>query len=146
MPHIFVRSEMNERDVQRVFAGASTYLDFHQSIDQNRSHLYRELAKVFSLKVMNDLTHSPRYSLPQYGQYSQPAHRDTHRDTATRSAGWKTYRISAPSYVVLNALETCGYKVVAASSTAIRTQYMWTLQGPVDREVDPVDQPSSVYF
>ena len=41
-----------------------------------------------------------------------------------------------PPTVVLNALETCDYKVVAASTTPIGTLYMWTLQGPVDREVD----------
>lgn len=54
------------------------------------------------------------------------------------SPGWKTYYTSAPAYVVLNALETCDYKVVAASScsTPSGSEYMWTLQGPVDREVD----------
>ena len=42
-----------------------------------------------------------------------------------------------PAYVVLNALETCGYKVVAASSIPNGSaEYMWTLQGPVDWEVD----------
>ena len=49
--------------------------------------------------------------------------------------GWKTYETSVPAYVVLNALETCAYKVVAASSTAIGNQYMWTLQGSLTSDV-----------
>ena len=44
---------------------------------------------------------------------------------------WQTWYTNMPAYVVLNALETCGYKAVAASSIPIGTltQYMWTLQG-----------------
>ena len=48
------------------------------------------------------------------------------------TAAWRTYQTNAPAYAVLNALETCGYKVVAASSIQIgilAIQYVWTLQG-----------------
>ena len=108
MPHIFVRSTMNQENVDQVFEGSTTYIDFHSQIQQNHSLLFRNLSRNnLPLTLVNDID----------------------------GPGWKTYKINAPAYVVLDALETCDYKVVAASSTAVGTQYMWTLQGPFDREV-----------
>ena len=121
MPYIFVRSPMSLSRSGTAFEGTTTYIDFHLLFDQNRSHLCRELQKVVS-PPLDDVTRDPRFS---HGR--------------GRSPGWKTYKANAPTYVVLNVLETCGYKVVAASSTPIGSQYMWTLQGPVDREVGQAD-------
>ena len=118
MPYIFVRSVMNERNAQRVFEGTTTYIDFHLSFDQSRSHLYRELLKFGLAEPVNEFSRNPCYF-----------------DTLG-SPGRKTYFTNAPAYELLNTLETCGYKVVAASSTPISSQYMWTLQGPVDKDVD----------
>ena len=107
---------MNQGLPEIVFQGMTTYIDFHLSFDQSRSHLYRELQKVVS-PPLEDSTPGPCYGY------------------TPGSPKWKTYKTNAPAYVVLNALETCDYKVVAASSIASGTQCMWTLQGPVDRDV-----------
>ena len=140
MPYIFVHSEMHEGNVRPMSEGTITYIDFHLSFDQVRSHLYRELQKVVQL---NEFTRAPRYS--QLGrQYDNVLSRPSRMGGIYRSesSGWKTYRTNVPAYVVLNVLETCDYKVVAASSTPIGSQYMWTLQGPVDREVDQAHSSS----
>ena len=122
MPYIFVRSVMNERNhAQTVFEVTTTYIDFHLSFDQSRSHLCRELQKVESLKPLNDITlgAQPHSKYSQGGQYDYV--QKGHKGAVYRSGspGWKTYQTNAPAYVVLNALETCDYKVVAASSTPI---------------------------
>ena len=134
MPYIFVRSEMNKWNPQAVFGGSKTYIDFHLSFDQSRSHLYKELLKC-GLSPVNEVGQGPHYSHTpgSSAALSGPAQRLVIEPTG--SPGRKTYYASAPAYEVLNTLETCGYKVVAASSTPIDTQYMWTLQGPVDRVV-----------
>ena len=109
-------------------------MDFHLSFDQSRSHLYRELQKVVS--PLNDVAPIHECTCPAgFGGFT---HDDVCQFHINRpgSPGWKTFRTNVPAYVVLNALETCGYKVVAASSTPNGSEYMWTLQGPVDREVD----------
>ena len=137
MPYIFVRSEMNHQNARTLSEGTTTYIDFHQSFDQSRSHLCRELQKVMRL---NEITRAPCYS-----QLGDVYYED---DVLYRSGspGWKTFQTNVPAYVVLNALETCDYKVVAASSTPIGSQYMWTLQGPVDREVDQAHASSFRHF
>lgn len=121
MPYIFVRTTMNQTNVHTVFEGTTTYIDFHLLFDESRSHLYRQLQRV----GLTDLTRlDPDPHVP--------------RTRGTPVYVRKTYQTSAPAYAVLNALETCDYKVVAASScsTPSGSEYMWTLQGPVDREVD----------
>ena len=129
MPYIFVRSALSSGPLQRT----TTHIDFHLLFDQSRSHLYRELQKVVS--PLNDVTPIPECACHRREDF---AYEVVVCQTCYKpgSPGWKTYQTNVPAYVVLNALETCGYKVVAASSTSPSSQYVWTLQGPVDREVD----------
>ena len=130
---------MNKWNPQAVFGGSKTYIDFHLSLDQSRSHLYQELRRKFGLQPVNEVGRGPHYSHTpgSLGSISAAPSGPQQRLVIepTGSPGRKTYYASAPAYEVLNTLETCGYKVVAASSTPIDTQYMWTLQGPVDRVV-----------
>ena len=96
---------MNEGNAAYVL-GVTTHINFHLSVHQNDSQLYRTLMNALpSLTSVNDTSHG--------------------------APGRKTYYTIAPAYEVLNALETCGYKVVAASSVPLGTltEYMWTLQG-----------------
>ena len=106
MPYVFVRCPMNEGNAAYVL-GTTTHVDFHLAVHQNDSQLYRTLMNALpSLTSVNDTS----YGTPGRKMY---------------------YTHAAAAYEVLNALETCGYKVVAARSIPIGTltQYMWTLQG-----------------
>ena len=82
---------MNEKNVNQLFEGTTTYIDIQSS------PLLESLLTKLPLTLVNDKS--------------------------------KTYCINATPNVVLNALKTCGCKVIAASSTAMGTQYMWTLHG-----------------